>query len=334
MGRPTVCVIGAGVAGLACAVELTARGLAVEVLERAGALGDGSCSWMAGGMLAPWCEAATTDEVVAQLGAPSIGWWRRHFSGTVQNGSLVIAPARDASDLMRFAKRTERFDWIDGDRLAALEPDLAGRFGRALFFPDEAHLEPRRALAALAATLAEQGVSIRFGVETDPARATAAFVVDCRGFAARDALRDLRGVRGEMIVVRTNDVSLSRPVRLLHPRFPVYVVPRGDGRFMIGATMIESEERRAVSVRSAVELMNAAYALHPAFGEAEIVEMGADLRPAFPDNLPRVRRDGRVLHANGLFRHGFLLAPSLGRQVAEAVHMETRDEDLPERRCA
>jgi glycine oxidase len=158
--------------------------------------------------------------------------------------------------------------------------------------------------------------------------------VDCRGLAARNELPDLRGVRGEMLVVRTRDVSLSRPVRLLHPRIPLYIVPRGDGVFMIGATMIESEERRAVSVRSAMELLNAAYTLHPAFGEAEIVELGTDLRPTFPDNLPCIRRNGRVLHANGLFRHGFLLAPWLARQVADAVLLETRDADIPERRHA
>jgi glycine oxidase len=134
-------------------------------------------------------------------------------------------------------------------------------------------------------------------------------------------------------------VSLTRPVRLLHPRLPLYIVPRGEGLFMIGATMIESERRGPVSVRSALELLNAAYALHPAFGEAEIVELGADLRPAFPDNLPQVRQSGRVLHANGLFRHGFLLAPALARMVANAVlgptlHSEAPHADLPQRRHA
>lgn len=332
MGRQTISVIGAGVAGLACAVELNARGLAVEVLERTAWLGEGACSWKAGGMLAPWCEAATTDKAVVRLGAPSIDWWRSHFPGTASAGSLVVAPPRDTVDLKRFADRTERFEVVDGERLTVLEPDLAGRFHRALFFPGEAHLDPRKALTALAETLTARGVQLRFGVEVDAARVPGDLVVDCRGFAARDSLADLRGVRGEMLVVRTNDVSLSRPVRLLHPRIPLYVVPRGDGLFMIGATMIESEQRRAVSVRSAVELLSAAYALHPAFGEAEIIEMGADLRPSFATNLPQVRRVGRVLHANGLYRHGFLLSPWLAQQVADAILAETKDEDLPERR--
>lgn len=334
MGRQTISVVGAGVAGLACAVELSARGFAVEVFERTDRLGEGACSWKAGGMLAPWCEAATTDKAVARLGAPSISWWQHNFRGTLRSGSLVVAPARDAADLTRFAQRTECHEGIDGKRLAALEPDLAGRFRRALFFPDEAHLDPREALAALAATLAARGVSVHYGVAAEPSLVGGDLVVDCRGLASRDVLSDLRGVRGEMLVVRTRDVALSRPVRLLHPRIPLYVVPRGEGLFMIGATMIESEQRRAVSVRSAVELLNAAYTLHPAFGEAEIVELAADLRPAFPDNLPQVRRSGRVLYANGLYRHGFLLSPWMAGEVADAILQETRDEDLPERRRA
>jgi glycine oxidase len=338
LAKPIILVIGAGVAGLTSALELADRGLGVEVVERGRVLGEGSCSWMAGGMLAPWCERATTEPEVADWGAPSIAWWAERFPETVRKGSLVVAQPRDLPDLTRFAQRTERFEWLDADRIAQLEPDLGGRFRRALFFPEEAHLDPRHALAALAKRLQDQGVAIRFGVEMAPQDAPADIVVDCRGLAARDALPDLRGVRGEMVVVRAPDVSLQRPVRLLHPRIPLYIVPRGNGLFMIGATMIESERRGPVSVRSAVELLNAAYTLHPAFGEAEIVELGADLRPAFPDNLPDVRRSGHVLRANGLFRHGFLLAPALARRTAEAVlsmlQPETNHADLPQRRRA
>ena len=332
MSPSKVTVVGAGVAGLACALELQERGLQVEVVERGRRLGEGSCSWMAGGMLAPWCERASTDAAVLTMGEPSIDWWMRRFAGTARNGSLVVAPPRDTAELTRFAERTERCDRLDGEEIAKLEPDLAGRFRRALFFPDEAHLDPRRALPALAEELAKRSVPIRFGVELSPADARGAMIVDCRGLAARDAVPDLRGVRGEMVVVRSRDLSLSRPVRLLHPRIPLYVVPRGDGVFMVGATMIESEERGGASVRSTVELLNAAYALHPAFGEAEILEIGADLRPAFPDNLPAVRRGPHGLLVNGLFRHGFLLAPAMARQAADLVEVD--NADLRQRRSA
>jgi len=328
---PKVTVVGAGVAGLTTALELSERGIAVEVIERGASVGAG-CSRMAGGMLAPWCERAATDEAVMRLGAPSIDWWLRHYAGTVRNGSLVVAPARDAAELTRFAARTENFEWRDADGIAALEPDLAGRFRRALFFPREAHLEPRRALPALAEALTKRGVPIRLGVDKAVDGNDGDFVIDCRGLAARDVLTDLRGVRGEMVMVRSREVSLSRPVRLLHPRIPLYIVPRGDGVFMVGATAIESEAKGGVSVRSAVELLNAAYALHPAFGEAEILELGADLRPAFPDNLPAVRRSPNGLRVNGLYRHGFLLAPAMARVAADIV--ESDNADLRQRRSA
>jgi glycine oxidase len=180
-------------------------------------------------------------------------------------------------------------------------------------------------------------VPIRYGVDLAPSAAGGGIVVDCRGFAARDALPDLRGVRGEMLVVRSRDLDLARPVRMLHPRIPLYIVPRGGGVFMIGATMIESEERGRVSVRSTIELLSAAFALNPAFGEAEVLEMKADVRPAFPDNLPRVMRQGNILRVNGLYRHGFLLAPALAREVADAVFdstLERRDADFPQRQSA
>jgi len=117
--------------------------------------------------------------------------------------------------------------------------------------------------------------------------------------------------------VRTRELKLKRVVRFLHPRIPLYIVPRADGEHMIGATMIESAERGAVSVRSAIEMLSAAYALHPAFGEAEIVEMSADVRPAYPNNEPRVEKRDRRIFVNGLYRHGFLLAPALAAQAAD-----------------
>src|SRR5882757_7630993 len=108
-------VIGAGVAGLACAVELAERGAVVEVLERGETLGSSSCSWYAGGMLAPWCEMETAGSLVARLGGESLAWWRHRFSGTAINGSLVVAHARDAADLAQFGRRTARFEWLDGE---------------------------------------------------------------------------------------------------------------------------------------------------------------------------------------------------------------------------
>lgn len=317
--RVPVTVIGAGVAGLAAAVELAERGAKVEVVEKQAAPGPASCSWHAGGMLAPFCERAGADPVIADLGADAVDWWSRRFAGTVQRGSLVVALPRDAGELDRFARRTSGFARLEGAGVAALEPDLAGRFDRALYFAEEGHLDPRAALAGLVARLEDLGVPVRFGHGVEPHRAAGGIVLDCRGLAARDRLAGLRGVRGEMLLVRSSEVAITRPVRLLHPRAPLYLVPRGEGVFMLGATSIESDWGGGTTVRSALDLLGAAFALHPAFGEAEILEFGAGVRPAFPDNLPRVERHNSTISINGLYRHGFLLAPAMARRAAEAV---------------
>ena len=156
-------------------------------------------------------------------------------------------------------------------------------------------------------------------------------VIDCRGLAARDEQPELRGVKGEMILVETAEVELSRPVRLIHPRWPLYVIPRGDGKFMLGATSIESEDT-GVSVRSALELLGAAYAVHPAFAEARILEFGSGLRPAYPDNLPRITVEKNRIAVNGLYRHGFLLAPALAELTL--AHVERGAIDNEVMRCA
>ena len=321
-----VAILGAGVCGLTIATEVVSRGGTVRLHDPAGGPGAHGCSWWAGGMLAPHCERESAEEPVVRLGAEAAAWWDRHAGGVTRNGSLVVALGRDRGELKRFARRTQGFAELDAAGVAAVEPDLADRTAGALFFETEAHLSPRDAIAALRNRLTAQGVVI----STD-APSPAARTIDCRGFAARDALADLRGVKGEMLILRCPDVTLTRPVRLLHPRFPLYIVPRGDGVYMLGATMIEASERTRITARSMVELLNAAYALHPAFGEAEVLEIGVDARPAFPDNLPRIRRRGDVIYANGLFRHGYLLAPALARMTADylfdGVRPEVMDED-------
>ena len=333
-----VTVIGAGIAGLTCALELAERGASVELLERAPQLPGAGCSWFAGGMLAPWCERENSAPLIAALGAESLAWWRTRFPGTTVNGTLVVAHARDTAELLQFGRRTAHFESVSGDAIAALEPELAGRFSRGLYLREEGHLDPRAALASLAAELAERGVPIRFGVDA-PVRPGPRALLDCTGLAARARLADLRGVKGDMLLLRLPELTLQRPVRVLHPRVPLYVVPRGEGLFMVGATMIESDEGTRISARSMLELLSAAYALHPAFGEAQIIEIGTGVRAAFPDNLPRLRYVGGTLHVNGLFRHGFLLAPALARRAADVLlegrhYPEVMDEDPGERRLA
>lgn len=304
-----VTIIGAGVAGLCAAYALSKAGLTARLIDRKGAPGPHGCSWWAGGMLAPFCEGAVAEPAIVAHGQRAADFWAE-VTDVTHRGSLVVALQRDRGELERFARRTSGHCRVDD--LAGVEPDLA-QHKSALFFEGEAHLDPRCALSDLVVALAERGVEIE-QAEATPDELDGP-VIDARGMAAN--LPGLRGVRGEMVVLRAPDITLSRPVRLLHPRHPLYIVPRAGGVFMLGATQLESTERRGVSARAVLELLSAAYALDPRFAEAELLETGADLRPAYPDHVPRVTVRGRVMHLNGLFRHGYLMAPALAAQAAE-----------------
>lgn len=319
-------IVGAGIAGTWQALTLAKAGFRVTLHERSGAAMAQSASYRAGGMLAPFCEGECAEAVITRLGLRSLDIWRAEYSQARFNGSLVVAHARDKTDFQRFARMTAGHERIDADRLAQLEPALAGRFREGLFFPDEGHVEPRQALADMHARLAAMGVTILYQSEAVPDD-FAGLVIDCRGLAARDACPQLRGVKGETVVVETRETALSRPVRLIHPRWPLYIVPRAQHRFLIGATTVESEDE-SVSVRSALELLSAAYAVHPAFAEARIVEIGAGLRPAFPDHLPRIAIDGAYISVNGLYRHGFLLAPALAELTLNYLQRGAIDSEV------
>lgn len=304
-----VTVIGAGVAGLCAAYALAKAGLRPRLIDRHGAPGPHGCSWWAGGMLAPFCEGAVAEPAIVAHGQTAAAFWAEVTQVTT-GGTLVLALHRDRAELEHFARRTTGHRLVTD--LAHLEPGLAAH-PQALFFDGEAHLDPRRALADLVAALARLGVP----VEQASARPedVSGPVIDTRGMAA--GLPGLRAVRGEMLVLRAPDITLSRPLRLLHPRHTLYIVPRAGGVFMLGATQLESADRRGVSARAVLELLSAAYAVDPRFAEAELLETGADLRPAFADHVPRGIIRGRVLHLNGLFRHGYLMAPALARQAAD-----------------
>jgi glycine oxidase len=321
MPKRNITVVGAGITGLWQALTLARSGHGVRLIERSATPFAEAASAYAGAMLGPFCEREVYAPVVRDLGLKSIALWRETYPGTVVQGTLVIAGARDASEVAHFARLTEGHEPLDAAGIARLEPDLGGRFATGLFYAQEAHVAPLAAMAFLLQAAKRAGVEVAFGTEWRPELQPREMVVDCRGLGARDVLTDLRGVRGERLIVKSREISLRRPVRLLHPRHPIYVVPWGDGLYMVGATLIESDDAGPVTVRSALELLGMAYALHSAFGEAEIVEAGAGVRPSLPDNVPKIIVRGGTIYVNGLYRHGFLLAPALAELVA--AHLET-----------
>ena len=126
-----VVVIGAGVVGLTVALTLAERGAKVTLVERSHELG-GNASWLAGGMLAPFCEGESAPQSVVDLGKGAIDWWGARVPGVARAGTLVVAPPRDVGEIDRFAQRTCGHERVNEARIAALEPDLlrksAGRF--------------------------------------------------------------------------------------------------------------------------------------------------------------------------------------------------------------
>lgn len=340
-------ILGAGILGLTCAHHLAYAGRKVRVIEAHAAISANQCSWFAGGMIAPWCELAAVPpdqkQAVLAMGARALSHWQKYIQSFEKKGTLVVAHPRDHQELHHFAAKSQAYQTCDAAAIAALEPDLAGRFQQGLFFAEEAHLDPRACLTDLYQQAARAGVGFEFGQKwTDPQIAEASrqadnHVIDCRGLASRQMIAEakqetLRGVRGEMMILHAPEVQLSRPVRFLHPRIPLYIVPRGNHRYMIGATMIEEENqaKQQMSVRSGLELLSAAYALHPGFGEAHITEMSVGWRPAFSDNHPRMIWEKETaasrqyyLGLNGAYRHGFLAAPSL---AAECLALLTAQE--------
>lgn len=302
-------VLGAGVTGLCVATTLIECGAVVEVIESSGMV---PASHWAGGMLAPFCEGEHAPASVTSQGQSSVDWWEAHVSGVTRLGTLVIAPTRDTAELKRFAQLTQGHQWVSP---ITLEPDLDDRFAQGLFYSTEAHLNPRKALLELRQKLIANGVEIHN-------QRPSGKIIYCRGIAAATQLSELRAVRGEMLMVETHDVNLTRPIRLLHPRFPCYIVPRGTGQYMVGATMLESHDAGPITARALMELLSAAYTAHPAFAEARLLETGAGLRPAFPDNLPRIHYHEGKIFVNGMYRHGFLLAPILAEQLAKQLSSE------------
>jgi len=347
-------IAGAGLLGRLLAWRLARAGHAVTVVDPAAGPqprfdGQGAAGFSAAGMLSPLAEMENTGPELAALGWRSIAGWQRivaQLEGQpvfAQRGSLLLAHRSDLGAAQRVLQRLVPSPTRDGiealtpSQLQTLEPSLHGA-AHAWLLPGEAQIDPVQTLLALHAEA--PAVRWRWGRKVeqvvpgalqldDGSMQRADIVFDVRGVGAHADL-PVRGVRGETAWLHSPNHGLQRPVRLLHPRHRVYLVPRPGDTLLVGASEIESEDRSPVSVRSAVELLAAAHSVMPALAEARILRLDRNLRPALPDNLPRIEASEGLVRINGLFRHGWLLAPalvddalaacSLTPAMAEAAH--------------
>ena len=304
--------------------------------------GRGPAAFTAAGMLSPLAELDNSGPAIAALGWRSLALWREITETLAQVGSfrtlgsLLVAHGSDLGAAQRVLARLTQAPTLAGiaaspqrldrDALSALEPAIEPRL-HAWLLPGEGQILPMQVLPALCAASHRVRWRWRHTVASvGPGRITLDdgteqsfdLAIDVRGVGARPEL-PVRGVRGEVVWLQAPGVPLQRPVRLLHPRHRVYIVPRPGGHIVIGASEIESEDRSPVSLRSAVELMAAAQSVMPELAEARIVHLETNLRPALPDNEPRIEHAPGLLRINGLYRHGWLLAPALVQDVMESL---------------
>lgn len=320
-----VTVVGAGVMGLCVAQVLTERGASVTLIDKAGAPGPHGASWWAGGLLTPNWDGDPADDVLAQLGAEATAWWDARTPSVHRKGVLVASLSDDDLTLSRYGKRQAAGGaLLSGAELASLEPGLSPRINAALHYTEEAHLTPRCALYHLHLGL-EPKITFKTATVDPGAAAAKGLTVDCRGIGAARAFRDMAPVGGEMVMLSAPDVTLARPVRLIGGDVPLSIVPRGDGVFMVGSTMLEGAAEGAIKAGSMLMLLQAACVVDPRFATAEVVEVGVDTRAAFPDHLPRITREGNLIRVNGLHRSGFMIAPALATKIADEIFDTARD---------
>lgn len=349
-------IAGAGLLGRLLAWRLLEKGCRVSLYEAGSLTQSTAAAHTAAGMVAPISEAIDTEPLMYQMGAAALDIWPQWLAelapvDTVSynaEGSLVVAHPKDQSLLTQYIRDMQQMlpDEAQGTilnqhSLRELEPDIGEHFRQGLWLTQEAHIDNRSLLTVLLKRLQKLGcqcfenmaVSVSGNKVTVNNNTVEEFdlVLDCRGVGANakggedakttkgDQWQEVRGVRGEVLRVTSDEVRLQRPVRLLHPRYQLYVVPAADQQFIIGATQIESEDSSPVSVQSCMELCSALYTINSAFAEARIIELTSNLRPALKDNRPQVLWDKGLARINGLYRHGYLLAPVVVSHVTSVL---------------
>jgi glycine oxidase len=364
-----IAIVGAGLVGRVTALNLLQEGgHTITFYDKASKEGVDAAGFTAAGMLAPYAELETAESIIFELGQRSIALWPKLlrevglFDGYQQKGTLITAHPQDRGELEHFIGMLEHkvetaseIEPLNNQEMTALEPDLYAH-QKGFYIPSEGVVDAQRFMAFSVNYFTMRAeVDFREYTEVTHIKAkevhhakgidTYDWVFDTRGLGAKEHFSDLRGVRGELLWIEANDIDITRPTRLMHPRYKIYIVPRGNGcegidleyckdcklsqtsgykRYIVGATEIESEDDSPISVRSNMELLSALYTVHPSFGEARVVNSETNCRPAFKDNLPRIENEIGLTRINGLYRHGYLLAPAI---VEKALREGLRIED-------
>jgi glycine oxidase len=322
---PDIAVIGGGVIGLAIADRAARAGLRVTLYERH-VLGRGA-SHYAAGMLAPVSETEVGHGELLQSGLEAARRWPQ-FARELgielhARGTLLVARDGDEAEALDREHAFRVKHGLEVERLLPsaarrLEPALAPTVRLALHIPTDHAVDPRAVVAALAARVREAGVDVREHTPIGSLDELEGEVVVAAGAWSAELLDvPVRPVKGQILRLRdpAGPGLLDRVLRFEGG----YLVPRGDGRYVLGATVEEQGFDQTVTAGGVYELLRDATELVPGISELVIEESGAGLRPGTPGQLPIVERRGRVHVATGHFRNGILLAPVTAAQVVDEL---------------
>ncbi len=362
-----IAIVGVGLVGRVLALNLLKDGHTLTLFDESSREGIDAAGFTAAGMLAPFAELETAESVIFDYGKRSMELWPNIlkeagvYDGLQLKGTIITAHPQDIPELEHFitslrnkVSEAKEIKMLDSQELSELEPEL-GHHSKAFYLKDEGQVDAQRFMAFSTNTLTmDPNITWKDYTKVDKIEPAKVFygdeveefdwVFDSRGLGAKEYFDDLRGVRGEVFWLESSEVNISRPTRLLHPRYKIYIVPRENGcegmdleyckeckisqapgskRYIVGATEIESDDRSPVSVRSSLELLSAVFSVHPSFGEARVVNTETNCRPAFKDNLPRIENSEKLTRINGLYRHGYLLAPAIiEKALSEGINKE------------
>jgi glycine oxidase len=334
-------IVGLGVMGRLLALALHRAGFQVTLFDQGN--GEANCSLVAAGLLAPFSELDRANLLISRLGQESIQIsWPRIIEQLPEaiyferSGTVVLCHPQDQAEWALFSQRIAKqftqnrpYHSVTSKDLRQLEPALF-KFEKAYYFPDEAHIDCQVLMGAFKKYFAIKEVICHTNTEIvaiEPRLITTKtsthhfdMVFDCRGLGAASTFSNLRALRGELIWLHAPEVQLQRPIRFLHPRYSLYIVPRPGNIYLIGASEIEAHDLSPISVRTTLELLTAAYYIHAGFAEARVIKTTTHCRPTLPNHLPCIKVKTGLIAVNGLYRHGYLIAPALAEEILRYLH--------------